>query len=245
MEKTVKRLCLEHAGNIRDLGGYETADGSVTAFGRLLRGGSLGRLTEAEWKRLTDYGVRTVLDLRSRSELLRQPDAVPEGVAWYHCPMQREEIDGSDLSASAERAFAGSLTQGYQNMVTENGDLLAAALKRLIQGLSEGAVLFHCTAGKDRTGVLASSVLFLCGVSEEDIIADYQVTQIYNRKETERLLEALGEEKAGRLLPYLRSEAEHMERLLERYRDLNLAAYLESYGVTEEDISSLKVRFLL
>lgn len=141
---------MEHGLNIRDMGGFETNDGRVTAFGKLLRAGALQKLTPQEWGRLKEYGVRTVLDLRSLAEIETGRDAVPEGVEWYHCPLQREQIDAKDITGSAERAFAGSLTDGYLNIVKTNGALLASAVRQLIAGLEKGAVLFHCTAGKDR-----------------------------------------------------------------------------------------------
>lgn len=244
MERFVKRLRLEHGQNIRDLGGYETAEGSVTQFGKLLRGGGLHSLTEAEWKRLYDYGVRTVLDLRSQAEIDLHPDQGPENISWHHCPLQTEQIDPKDLTGSAEKAFAGSLTEGYLSMVNCHGELLAAALKRLIAGLDKGAVLFHCTAGKDRTGLLASSVYFLCGVSEEDIIADYEVTYTYNKRGMDRLLGLLDEETRARMEPFMRSDAASMEQLLSLYREVSLPEYLSQYGLTGREIDSLKSHFL-
>lgn len=244
MNKPIRRFRLEHTGNLRDMGGYETEDGCVTRFGCLLRGGGIHHLTAEEWRRLTDYGVRTVLDLRSSAEIEMNADQVPDGVKWYHCPLQRSQIDNSDLSSSASKAFQGSLTQGYLDMVTENGDLLAAALKQLISGLEKGAVLFHCTAGKDRTGVLASAVLSLCCVSAEDIVADYEVTHTYNRKIFEAMLAMMGEEAAEQMRPYLSSLAETMEKQVENYRKLGLEQHLERYGVTQEEIRTLKDKFL-
>lgn len=133
---------------------------------------------------------------------------------WYHCPLQREQIDAKDITGSAERAFAGSLTDGYLNIVKTNGALLASAVRQLIAGLEKGAVLFHCTAGKDRTGILASCIFTLCGISQEDIVADYEVTYTYNKKGMNRLLRMLDEETRGRMEPLMRSDAESMERLL-------------------------------
>lgn len=245
MERFVKRLRLDHGQNIRDLGGYETEDGSVTRFGKLLRGDGLHSLTEAEWGRLYDYGVRTVLDLRSQAEINLHPDQAPEGMAWFHCPLQTEQIDPKDLSGSAEKAFAGSLTEGYLTMVKCHGALLASALKRLTAGLKEGAVLFHCTAGKDRTGLLASAVYFLCKAADEDIIADYEVTYTYNKKGMDRLLSLLDEETRGRMEPYMRSDASSMEQLLNLYREIDLPEYLKQYGFSEQELEGLQEEFLV
>lgn len=244
MKLPIRRLRLAHGGNIRDLGGYETEDGKVTQFGCLLRGSALHNLTEEEWKKLYDYGVRTILDLRSSAEIAMNGDCPPKEIAWYHCPLQRAQIQEQDIAASAEEAFKGSLTEGYAEMVTRNGDLLAAALKQLVAGLSRGAVLFHCSAGKDRTGVLASVVLYLCGVAAEDIIADYEVTYTYNKKNMERMLMSLPPEIREKMLPYLRSNAETMERQVERYAELELESQVRSFGVTGEELMQLKERFL-
>lgn len=236
---------MEHGFNIRDMGGFETEDGRVTAFGKLLRADALHKLTPDEWKRLTDYGVRTVLDLRSQAEVGAGRDAAPEGVEWYHCPIQTEQIVAKDLSGSAEKAFAGSLTEGYLNIVKNHGALLAAAVKQLIAGLSKGAVLFHCTAGKDRTGLLASCLYYLCGVAEEDIVADYEVTYTYNKKGMNRLMELLDEETGRRMEPFMRSDAANMERLVEYYQEIDLAEYLKQNGVTEDEMGWLKRHFLV
>ena len=244
MKLPIRRLRLAHGGNIRDLGGYETEDGKVTQFGCLLRGSALHNLTEEEWKKLYDYGVRTILDLRSSAEIAMNGDCPPKEIAWYHCPLQRAQIQEQDIAASAEEAFKGSLTEGYAEMVTRNGDLLAAALKQLVAGLSRGAVLFHCSAGKDRTGVLASVVLYLCGVAVEDIIADYEVTYTYNKKNMERMLMSLPPEIREKMLPYLKSNAETMERQVERYAEPGLEAQVRSFGVTGEELMQLKERFL-
>ncbi|WP_125144012.1 tyrosine-protein phosphatase [Clostridium transplantifaecale] len=244
MDRPVKRFRLEHCLNMRDLGGYETADGRNTAFGKLLRAGALQNLTEGEWKRLMDYGVRTVLDLRSLPEIEQGPDNVPEGVEWYHCPIQTEQIDAKDISESAEKAFAGSLTEGYMNIVRNHGALLAETVRKLIAGLERGAVLFHCTAGKDRTGIVASCIYFLCGIADEDIIADYEVTYTYNKKGMNKLLGMLDEEARGRMEPFMKADAQSMERLLDFYREISLPEYLKRYGVTEDDIRLLQMNFL-
>lgn len=236
---------MEHGLNIRDMGGFETTDGRVTSYGRLLRAGAMHKLTQEEWKRLTDYGVRTVLDLRSLSETASGTDVVPEGVEWYHCPIQTEQIDEGDISGSAEKAFAGSLTEGYRCIVKNHGALLAEAVKRLIRGLEKGAVLFHCTAGKDRTGILASCIYYLCGVAREDIVADYEVTYTYNKRQMEKLLGMLDEETRGRMEPFMRSDAESMERLLDFYQETDLPNYLQRYGVTGEELLLLKKTFLV
>lgn len=244
MEQPCKRLRLAHAFNMRDMGGYETGDGGVTSFGKLLRSGGLQQLDAGEWERLKEYGVRTVLDLRSLAEIEKDGDGVPEGIRWIHCPLQREQIDINDIAGSALKAFTASLTEGYLNIVRDNGELLAAAIKALIDGLERGAVLFHCSAGKDRTGVLASAVYYLTGVEREDIVADYEVTYTYNRRGINRMLERADERTKAAMEPFLRSDAENMDRLVTLYEELDLPRYLAGYGITEADIRTLRQYFV-
>lgn len=245
MTQPVKRLRMEHAHNMRDMGGYETPDGRVTAFGKLLRSGGLQNLTKGEWKRLKDLGICTVLDLRSKAEIEVGPDQVPEQITWRHCPLQTEQIDATDLSGSALKAFTDSLTEGYLNIVRNNGHLLAEALTALIDGLDRGAVLFHCMAGKDRTGVLASAIYYLCGVEREDIIADYEVTFTYNKRGMNQLFERADEEARLKMMPLLLSQSDSMDRLVAFYEEINLSEYLMRHGMKAEAFIRLKKHFLI
>lgn len=232
MEKHIKRLRLDHAHNVRDLGGFETADGGMVRWNTLYRAGNLSEADSADWERLKAAGVRSILDLRSLSEIRSFPDRAPEGISWQHTPLQTEEIDMNDLAGSAGKAFQKSLKEGYLNMVGQHTHLLASALARLTECLEQGAVLFHCSAGKDRTGIIASSVLYLCGVDREDIIADYEVSYTYNQNG----LNASAGRMPGfkEILPLLQSDRENMEQLLYFYGEMDLAARLAENGFSLE-----------
>lgn len=254
MDQTpVRRLRIAHIYNLRDLGGYCTANGKITAWNKLYRSDGLAGLTETEWSLLTERGLRTVVDLRSLAETKAQPDAVPYGVKYVHCPVQEEDIDLDHLDkAEAESAFLRSLTEGYLSMVKKTPRLLCSALTTIIEGLRQGAVLFHCSAGKDRTGVVAAAILYLLGVDEADITADYQVSCTYNKngvnKMFEQLMEAspersmnLSGEKAKELLG---SDAKTMETLLDCFAEIHLEEYVKAYGLTEENLRLLRKEML-
>ena len=127
-------------------------------------------------------------------------------------------------------------------MAGENTGLLAAALARLTAALDDGAVLFHCTAGKDRTGVLAAAVLWLCGAAREDIVADYEVSHTYNQGG----LGALADKMAGcdQLLPLLRSEPENMVRLVDFFRESGLDGRLVESGFSAEEQRRLREKMI-
>lgn len=241
-EMPVKRIRLQHAANVRDLGGFETRAGETVKWNRLFRGDGLNGLADWEWKKLTDRGVRTVIDLRSRSETIDLPDCPPEGIQWVHCPLQEEELDMNDVSNSARRAFAGSLEEGYCQMAENHPQLLARAIQQVSEGLERGAVLFHCTAGKDRTGVLAAALLYLLGVEDQDIVADYQVSEGYNRYGIERMLRTQsGFEKMKHLL---KSDAVSMDALLECFRRIDLETLLLNNGLIKERLDYFRLHML-
>lgn len=234
----VKRIRLEHAFNIRDLGGLETADGSVIRWNRLYRGDCLAFLSPDEWKKLEDCGIVSIIDLRSKSETLLMKDQVPETMQYYHCPLQKEEIDFEKAAESASKAFTKSLADGYQKMLYDSPELIAGAVKTVVQCLNKGGVLFHCTAGKDRTGVLSAVLLTLLGADREDIIAEYQVSFTYNQRGVNKAAMELPDYQS--MLPMLGSDAAHMEQLLHLFEELHLTSYLTEHGLPDSEITNLK-----
>lgn len=234
----IKRIRLEHAFNIRDLGGLETADGSVIRWNRLYRGDCLAFLSAKEWKKLENCGIVSVIDLRSRSETLLMKDQVPDTMQYFHCPLQKEEIDFENAAESASKAFTKSLADGYQKILTDSPSLAAGAVKTVIQCLKKGGVLFHCTAGKDRTGVLSAILLTLLGAAREDIVAEYQVSFTFNQQGINKAAMELPDYQS--MLPMLGSDAGHMEQLLDLFEELHLDSYLIKHGLPGSELALLK-----
>lgn len=239
----IKHLILPHAFNVRDMGGIVTESGKALRWNRLFRADALSALTEEEWQTLKDKDVRTVVDLRSLSETATFPDRVPDGITWVHCPMQEEELDIQNLDEGAAAAFRRSMAECYTDMVRKTPQLLCAALRAVLNGLACGAVIFHCTAGKDRTGVLAASILYILGAYDADILADYEVSHTYNRNGLQKILETMPNYEA--LLPMLSSAPEHMEALLQYFHENDLLAILSENGFTAADCDMLRTLLLV
>ncbi|MGN1020233.1 MAG: tyrosine-protein phosphatase [Aristaeellaceae bacterium] len=231
----LRRIPMDGPQNLRDLGGYAAGEGRMVAWNRLYRSDSLSGLTESDAARLRAMNVRTVVDLRSLSEQQAMPDKLPEGIRLCACPMMREELAAPDRAAEA---FARSLTHGYMKMIGEDAALAGQAARAVMEGLTQGAVVFHCTAGKDRTGVLAAILLLLLGVAEEDVIADYQVSFTYNRRGVNRLLSRVPEMQA--LLAQagedslLHSHPRNIQAVLDRLNADSVGPWLEEAGVGRE-----------
>ena len=146
----LRRIPLGKMNNLRDLGGYPAGDG-VTVWERFLRGDNPAGLSEQDIQWLRERDITTIVDLRSGEELARQPDQLrgQPGFLYHHCPLVGIE-KLPNLEADIGRAYFEAmdrLTCGGRAM-----RILAAA---------PGGVLFHCTAGKDRTGILAMLLLSL------------------------------------------------------------------------------------
>jgi protein-tyrosine phosphatase len=190
---------LDGAVNVRDLGGLVTSGGGTTVTGRLLRSDNLQELSPADVTLLVHgIGLTTVVDLRSTVELAAEGPAPLDTVAavrHVHLPVLPEQGAATDVVADAlatredqdrSRYPADSLCGHYLGYLEDRPDQVVGAL-RTIAG-SPGAVLVHCAAGKDRTGVVVALALSAVGVRPEVIVADYAATG----ERTEAIIARLG-----------------------------------------------------
>jgi len=176
--------------NFRDLGGHPGAGRHSVKQGLLFRGTALHNVTDDDLAKLTDLGVGLVFDLRALSEATGRPDKLPAGAAYRREPgvpsmdeVHRELLDWSvligQLSASeAELAQMESFQGGIYGEMIERPQAFRALLGELLAQPSR-PVYFHCSAGKDRTGVASAIILALLGVSRDDIMDDYLVSANY------------------------------------------------------------------
>ncbi len=173
--------------NFRDLGGIRTADGKVIREGLLYRSGHLAKIKEKTARKLRDKkGLRTVIDLRAPAELAHRRDIVPAGVDYLHLPPLTDEQNpavtrqtGPSILSKIMKVDGGArayLEDTYRTMVTSEFSL--EALRKFMRTLMEedGAVLWHCTQGKDRTGIASAAILLALGVDRDEIMRDYMRT---------------------------------------------------------------------
>jgi protein-tyrosine phosphatase len=166
------RLPLQNAYNVRDLGGYAGSGGRVTRWQRFLRADDLHDLTEPEVEFLIEYGVRTVVDLRSAGEVHDRPDPFVhhEQVAYYHLPLGPDQpLDQSDFMKNPSPTL---LQDFYVGMLRDSPERIGAVFARLAAA-ADGGTLFHCAAGKDRTGIVSMLLLGMAGARDSDIVSNY------------------------------------------------------------------------
>ncbi|MCM1545885.1 MAG: tyrosine-protein phosphatase [Clostridiales bacterium] len=266
MHVHIKRLPLKKLFNTRDLGGIPTEDGRVIKHGKLLRSGKLYKIPAKTVEALKGYGVTTVIDLRIFTEQEEDPDTLWEGVKYVHLPVLCTATPG----ITRERSMKHTMVIESKRIKTEFGtadnymaemycavllneepqELLKKALRLIIE--NDGCILWHCSGGKDRAGILAMLVESLLGVSEEIIVDDYIASHRFQRARffwnraglviapcSLRLKKILFGMMAAK--PQYLTVA--MDRVKEKYGSL-VGYCKEVLGVTDDDIALMKEKYL-
>lgn len=168
--------------NARDLGGLPAADGKRVKPGRLLRGAGLHDASDADIRRLEqEYRLRHVVDFRFAEECDRSPDRPVPGAEYHHLPAMVHILEEKPLpgSAAEEPDFDALYRVIYANLAQqEHPAQTYRAFFELLLSTPDGAVYFHCTQGKDRTGMAAILLLTALGVDWADAEADYFLSNI-------------------------------------------------------------------
>jgi protein-tyrosine phosphatase len=233
-----RHLPLSGTCNVRDIGGYRTHDGRYTRWHTFFRADSLHRLSPEAQTTLLDHGVRTVIDLRRADELATAPNVFADSttVRYRHLSLLG---DGPQAPGDPK-----PLLDTYRQMLDERQEQICEILQVLAAPGGLPAVV-HCTAGKDRTGVIVALALGLAGVPEATIVKDYELTAKY-------LGGTLVEEIRRRALakgytweqykPLLQCPPDYMyatlRHLHERYSGIE--TYVRSIGVGREDLERLR-----
>lgn len=234
-------LPLEGGFNLRDMGGYPTADGRVVKRGTLYRSGMMSMLTEADERHLAELGIATVCDLRRPGERDRDPTRWCEsaGVLYWSRDYSEssgelgERLRGSNHTAQDMRATMLGL---YCEILVDHAPSYRFLFERLLGG--HVPLLFNCSVGKDRTGVAAALILSVLGVGRDAIFEDYLLTNRY--ADFPRLMQRGGAEveryrSVGPevLEPLLAADADYLAAMFESLdRDHGgIDAYLNAIGV--------------
>ena len=240
-------VSLEAVHNFRDLGGYRTDDGRTIGWGRLFRADGLYRLTDDDLDVVDALGIRTVVDLRSGPEFDQHGRFPIERypVAFHHLPIIDSTWMASEIPEvdDTEDGAIEFLTWAYGDMLAQGADRFAHAFGLLAVPGSAPAV-FHCAAGKDRTGVLAALILGGLGVDHETIVADYGLTQtamvrmrawvMTNRPE---MAERMGETPAFMLAANPQAMRNVLEQMVADHGSVR--GYLSSIGIGDAVLAEM------
>lgn len=229
-----RRIVFAQAVNFRDIGGYETADHCFVKTGLVYRSDHLSRLTQEDQQLLQHLHVKVVCDLRTVREQQNSPDRLPQGgsIRLHALPVQ---VDDFDPATVVDRLKAGDhswLTMDffielYRRYLDDFGMVWGKVL-RLAAFHQNLPLVFHCTGGKDRTGICAALLLKVLDVPEATILADHDLSNVYNAERLQPIYArfaaiGIGPEKAA---PYLQAPTEPLVAMLEHLH--------KSYGTIED-----------
>lgn len=242
MTREERMITLEKMPNTRDLGGYETQAGMYSKSHCYVRASSPAQATPKDIQTLKDYGVKVVIDLRSDFEKQQQPN-----------PFQ----DDPDVTYYEVNIFESSKATVVPEEVKQYKDLggvylyMLEAVKHKFKEVFDifvqhpyECILFHCSAGKDRTGVISALLLDLIGCHEYDIVKDYSESYENNRDINENLSQMMQDEEAKQ---YLKSSPRYMMEFLDYLREHygSSQEYLLEIGLSKEDIEQIIENFTI
>lgn len=243
-----RRITLDGPANFRDLGGYPTGDGRTVRSGRVFRSDSLSHLSVADVSHLVDgLGLVTVVDLRAANELATYGHAPlgGRGVAVHHLPIVDETRRTGD---ERDRDLASRpMADIYTVMLERFADRFVAVL-RVAADPANQPVVFHCAAGKDRTGLVAALLLGVLGVADDVIALDYATTaeHLDELLTRQRARGPEGNETATVDPVLLSAEAHVMREVLARLTTSHgsVDGYVRAHGLDAREAASLRTSLL-
>lgn len=228
-----RRLPLSQAVNFRDIGGYETCDDRTVRRGLVYRSDHLSRLTPKDQQLLQRQRFKVVCDLRTVREQQNSPDLLPldGSIRLQSLPVQANDFDPATVTDRLKAGDDAWLTMDffielYQSYLDDFGPVWGKIIS-LATSHHNLPLVFHCTGGKDRTGICAALMLKALGVPEASIIADHDLSNVYNAERLQPIYRkfaamGIGSERAA---PYLQAPIEPLTAMLDHLR--------KNYGTIE------------
>jgi protein-tyrosine phosphatase len=241
--------------NFRDIGGYRTQEGLYTRWGALYRSSHLGEITESDASLIHDLNIRLICDMRSELEVLAMPNRILAGAQQHNTPILLSQNEAFNRNTLIHRMddLESLLLEAYTEIML---DQYAKSFGEILHTLAEPGVLpavIHCTAGKDRTGLLTMLLLGALGVPEATIIADYSQTNLFYQA-LKHSISTLAKRLAvvglsmDHVTPLLVANPRMMSNILAYIKDKygGIMAYLRGpAGLSEATISALRRAFLI
>jgi protein-tyrosine phosphatase len=188
-DSSQREVKLQGAVNFRDLGGYTTSDGHHVRWDRVYRSADISKLTDTDLDTLKSRHIASVVDLRGVDESKKAPDRLNPGTEYILCPAGSDNNLNDWMKSIAGLQSGGdSMMKVYYSNTTFLADRYRPFFERLLDLRNDQALLFHCTAGKDRTGIGAALLLYVLGVPYETIEKDYSATDYYWRTASAKMV---------------------------------------------------------
>ena len=251
-DSTKRHVVLQGAANFRDLGGYKTTDGHTVKWGKVYRSADISKLTPADLEKLKQLNISYDVDLRGHQESAQAPDKLNPGMDYVLCPAGSDSLGTMMqglIHAKGKQSADSLFIADFYGKTTYLADRYKPFFGKLLALPADQSLVFHCTAGKDRTGIGAALLLYSLGVPYATIIDDYTATNYYRKGENERSIKGM----AGMHID--KDVATEMMLAKKEYLDATFAAIVKQYGsvdnflktqigLDDQKIAQLKVEFL-
>ncbi|MCI5723432.1 MAG: tyrosine-protein phosphatase [Erysipelotrichaceae bacterium] len=244
---------IEKKRNFRDLGGYQTTDGKTVKKGYFFRSSRLSDFSQKELDIVENLHIKKIYDLRSLAEAKDAPDPALDGAEYIHISAITKpdgtEIDFSPSAMEDKVVYSKENNHEFTSKVYGNLPF-SPAYKKMFKDIVENntPIMFHCSAGKDRTGIAAMLILLALGVDEETIMYDYMLTNEYRKEYIDNFkktfpLKEMDPELAGMLLAfegvsYTNGEYS-LNKIKEKYTSYD-AYFQEEFGLDQHALQKLK-----
>ncbi len=244
-----RRLPFSNLKNARDLGGHPLKGGGCTKWNTFIRSELPRQLSGEDLALLQSLGVTDSIDLRGELEVTRTPSALSKvpGVRYHHCPLfdaKAAAIAGGAEEPKKRVEDGRAWGEAYIDMAEAQKDWVCRVLA--IAAKTAGCVMYNCTTGKDRTGLLTALLLGIAGVDDRDIIADYCVSQVYMfpiYREMEQFFPFKTPDGGLDLTnPFFKTSPDNMEALLNHMQEKygGVAGYALACGAAEADLDAIR-----
>ncbi|MFG2337390.1 tyrosine-protein phosphatase [Streptomyces yangpuensis] len=239
---------LDGTANFRDAGGYRTSTGQWVRMGEVYRSDALNKLTSEDLAKLRRLRVRTVFDLRMQDERTKDADKVPAGAAYVVADVFAGSGSFQTMPRTPDEAVKAMIDAERAMVSGEGGRKAYAQVLDGIENDRARSVLFHCTAGKDRTGWAGAALLTALGVPRETVEADYLASNDYRRAANDAILSHLPAQQAAVYKPLLDVRPEYLnagyEEAEARYGSFD--RYLEDgLGIDARELKQLRKDLLI
>lgn len=212
--------------NVRDLGGLRTDDGCITRWGAVVRSDTPARLTAKGWSALYAYGIRTIVSLRTYGMVENELDFTSPYTDLITVSVEIEDVTDREFVQQWASTELWSTPLYYKDALQRWPQRHATAISTIARA-KPGGVLFHCVRGHDRTGIIALLLLALVGVTQEDLLTDYELSL---DPERDAILE--------------REHTSVRDTIRGMFAGLDTSSYLQIGGASQADLLTVRKRLL-
>lgn len=237
-----RHIYFKNVINFRDIGGIKTMEGKTVRWGKIFRSDNLAGLKKSEFRKFNDLHIRTVYDLRTANEIKGKEDQLPENVNYVHFSTVKD--NGDLLAQLKSKVLNGEISEEksieltlelYTGCVSENLPTVRTLLKKVLN--SNEPVLYHCSAGKDRTGMTTALILSILKVDRQTIMNEYLLSNYYRKDKIEKML---GKVKLAKIVKrHINTKViENFMKVDEKYLNATFEVIDKKYGGMDDFIKN-------